>query len=203
MLYYMNMLEEFILRNNQIIILIMGLSGTNKTKLVSYIFRDFKILKKINLEDYNKKNPPIVEFNGNKINDWDNPDNYDWDQFNADVKSENCIAYGDIIPKTKITFVPDIIINLTISKQNLIKKKMEYLTDEIKESIGNIHQFVNKFTYSYYLDSIKTYDSKELLWLDTEKYNPDEIYDNSFNYIIKKMREFLDKYYSVNKRVSN
>ena len=56
----MNIVEEYTLQNKQLIILISGLSGTNKSALAKEIQRDLKI-KLENLDDYcDKKRVKIM-----------------------------------------------------------------------------------------------------------------------------------------------
>jgi len=64
----MNIIEAFIKFNKQLIIIISGLSGTNKTKIAQWMAKDFN-LKYINIEKYidetkikeNDKNPDNID----------------------------------------------------------------------------------------------------------------------------------------------
>ena len=104
----MNLVEEYILKNKGLIILISGLSGSNRSALAKEIERDFKI-KIFNLDNYCKKdNVPIVELLGQQVRDWDNIEVYDWDKFNSDIndiKEKGCVVYGDNFPKSKFLVV--------------------------------------------------------------------------------------------------
>lgn len=69
----MNIVEAFIKFNGELIIIISGLSGSNKTKLSDEISRDFKI-KKIDIEMFcisENKNKISLD-NGISVIDWDN-----------------------------------------------------------------------------------------------------------------------------------
>ncbi len=116
----MNLLEEYILRNGEIIILISGLSSSKRSLLAKEIYRDFKLLKLISLDDYcNENNVQTIELFGQKVRDWDDINVYDWDRFNSDInnnKKSGVIAFGDIFPKNKIKFDTNFHIHITITK---------------------------------------------------------------------------------------
>jgi hypothetical protein len=204
----MNIVEEYILRKNGLIILITGLSGTKKSQLAKEIERDFKVLKLLCLDDYCDENKvPIIEFFDQKIKDWDDIEVYDWEKFNSDVnkyKKSGCLIYGDIIPKTKINFDPDFHIHITISKDKLVEKRREFIEknpekcQDMMVFLDKLNVFINKITYSHYIKNRS--ESKIDLWLKSDENTLDEMYDQTFNYIIDKLNEFLNGYYSIHER---
>ena len=83
--YIMNIVERYIYCKKGLIILISGLSGSDRSRLAKEIERDFKI-KLLSLEKYCTNDPPIIEFSEHKLKNWDDIEVYDWNKFNDDVK---------------------------------------------------------------------------------------------------------------------
>lgn len=202
----MNLLEEYILRKKNIIILISGLSGTKRSIIAKEIERDFKLLKLISLDDYCDVNKvKTVDFFDNKVNDWDNIEVYDWEKFNKDIdKKKNYIIYGDIFPKDKLNFEPNFHIHITISKEKLIEKRREYIENnpekckDMLNIIDKLNTFINQITYSHYIKNRN--NSKIDLWLKSEENTQEQMGDQIFEFIINKMTQFLNEYYISNKR---
>ena len=201
----MNLSDEYIVRKKGLIILISGLSGSNRTILAKEIERDFK-LKLISLEIYcRKENTKQFEINSEiKVTDWEHIDVYDWDKFNEDVnkqKKKGIIVYGDYFPTFKLNFEPDFHIHIKVSKDKLIEKRKEYIENnpedcaEMLEFVktGKLELIINKITYPYYLE----YRDKSNIgkFVNADKNTPDEMYDQIFDYIIFSMRKFLNEYY--------
>jgi hypothetical protein len=204
-MYTMNLSDEYIARKKGLIILISGLSGSNRTILAKEIERDFK-LKLINLENYcRKENVKEFEINSDiKVMDWENIDVYDWDKFNEDVNSQKkkgIIVYGDYFPTFKLNFEPNFHIHIKISKDKLIENRKEFIEKnpekcaEMLEFVknGKLELIINKITYPYYLE----YRDKSNIgkFVNSDKNTPDEMYDQIFDYIIFSMRKFLNEYY--------
>jgi len=188
-----NIVEQYINKNKQLIILISGFSGSGKTILAKNIERDFK-LKFINLNNFYKKDyKEIVELREDvKVIDWDNPDAIDWDKFNKkinEIKDSGIVVSGFCFPDDKLDFNPDYHIYLKISKEKLIKNRHEYLEENKDNPLNEIKDtdiellILNKLTYKHYLD-IKD-KSTYTFSTDTSNQSPDETYDEIFNYLIK------------------
>lgn len=190
-----NIVEQYINKNKQLIILISGFSGSGKTLLAKNIERDFK-LKFINLNNFYKKDyKEIVELREDvKVIDWDNPDAIDWDKFNKkinDIKDNGVIVSGFCFPDDKLDFKPDYHIYLKISKEKLIKNRHDYLEENKDNPLNEIKDtdiellILNKLTYKHYLEvkdkSTYTFNT------DTTNQSPDETYDEIFNYLIKQI----------------
>lgn len=202
----MNLAEEYIMRNKGVIILISGLSGSSRTVLAKEIERDFK-LKLFSLEDYCKKdNEKVFVINSEtKIIDWEHIDVYDWDGFNKDVKEsqeKGVVVYGDYFPEFKLDFKSDFHVHIKMSKKMLIEKRKEYIEKhpekcaELLKLVENntFDLVINKVTYPYYLE----YRDKSKIdkFISSDENTSDQIYDQTFDFIIFGMRKFLNEYYS-------
>lgn len=204
----MNIVEAYIKLKKQLIILISGISGTGKTKLAKNISNLFK-LKFINLNQYCNKdyNATIKLGSGIEVINWYSDDIYDWDKFNEDVNknySSGIVIAGVAFPKDKIKFTPDFHLQIKLSKQNLIKRRDEYLDEHnedcqeigrnIDKSIENI--IFNQLTFPYYLDvtsrSIitKFINANEYSELNNLEYD-EKLYDEAFDYLIKQIERIL------------
>lgn len=126
----MNILEAFIKKYNQLIILILGLPCSNKSEIAKELEIDLK-LPIININDYLIKDKFIpIEIDGVVFKIYDDTNNYDWDKFNNDInklKSTGVIIYGNYIDNSKINFDIDFSffysMNSTLCKKVLIEKK--------------------------------------------------------------------------------
>lgn len=203
-----NIVEAYIDFHKQLIILVSGLSGCGKTELGKNISRDFKI-KHIDLKNYYIKEYHQIATLPNKVVvvNWDSDDAIDWIKFNQDIEKYKLgvVITGTVFPNSKITFTPDIHINLKISKQNLLQKRIDYkqkhydtkskekeVDIEIieKETAKETERLIlNQLTYPYYLESLKksTIDK----FIDVNELNDDEIYDDSFDSIIDLIKKKL------------
>lgn len=138
----MNILEAFIKKYNQLIILILGLPCSNKSEISKELEIDLKI-PIININDYLIKDKfKEVEFDGVKFKIYDDTENYDWDKFNKDVeelKSSGVIIYGNYIDIKKINFQIDFSffysLNITMCKKILSEKKLLNLDNNVSEKI--------------------------------------------------------------------
>lgn len=205
----MNLLEEYVLRKGNIIILISGLSGSKRSILAKEIERDFKILNLISLDKYcDSKKVKIIDFFENKVNDWDDIEVYDWDKFNNDVKSKkNCVIFGDAFPKNKLNFDPDFHIHITISKEKLLESRKDFIDKnpekckDVLTFIDKLGVYINKITYSHYIKNRN--ESKIDLWLKSEENSIEEMYDQTFDYVMNKMILFLNEYYAKSEKKIN
>lgn len=127
----MNILDAFIKKHGQFILVIMGKPCTNK----SYIAKEFADDLKLPLINMNKY------YDGDKfvektVNDvvyklYDHPDNINWDIVNGEVdakKATGVIIYGNYLDIAKITFKPNFVffvnMNNNLCKTILIKNKI-------------------------------------------------------------------------------
>jgi uridine kinase len=200
----MNRVEGYIMMNKSLIILISGLSGSNRSTLAKEIERDFKI-KLLTLEDYckNEDNEKIFDLgNGIKVVDREHIDSYDWDKFNNDIgkfKEKGVVVYGDYFPDFKLNFKADFHIHLKISKKRLIEKRKEYIENNAEKcgdllqiiNEGKFDLLINKLTYPYYLE----YRDKSIIhkFINSDENTTDTIYEQVFEYIMFMMLKFINE----------
>ena len=197
----MNIVEAYLKFNKQLVILVSGLSGSNKSQLANFIGRDFK-LKSINIDEYCisdfKKMVEVID--GVTINDWDDVDSVDWSNINKDVdkyKENGVVLYGSYIPTNKITFSPDFHIHVKISKQNLIDARRTFIKnnpEKCKELIKFVdtpteHAIINKIVFPHYQKYLE--QSKIDKYINANELNIDEIYDAAADFLFNKINEKL------------
>jgi hypothetical protein len=138
-----NILEDYILRNNQIIILILGFPCSDKSTIAKELSIDTK-LKKININNYIDDDKYVIEkINGLTLKMYEHPDNYNWNKLNKDVnkhKKKGIILYGNYIDINKINFDLNFVFfininNLLCTKILFEKKMFPYEEDNKKVSI--------------------------------------------------------------------
>lgn len=210
----MNVVEAYIKYKKQLIILISGMSGTDKTQYAKYIERDFKI-QRINLQKYYKKDyNKIVEIEGKKIVDWDDIASIDWDSFNADIEKsakKGVIVSGFAFPNSVLTFVPDFHLHIKINKKTLIEKRHKFLEknkneSKFKEQYELMNTpleltIINKISYPHYLKYIE--ESTIHKFLNANEHSVDDLYGIGFDYIIGRMKSVLDKLLIENPSIKN
>lgn len=199
----MNIVEAFIKYFNGVVIIISGLSGSNKTSIAKFIERDFKIAL-INIENYvAKENTHTVDVNGAKIADWDHIDSYDWTTINAEVakhKSTGVVVCGPYFPSNKLDVDANFHIQIKVSKQTLIEKRYEYiksnpskfesLTDKLDMSI--VASIVNQITYPHFID----YSQKSKIdkYVNSKDITVDQVYDQVADYLFYKITEAIKEH---------
>jgi len=195
----MNVVDAYIKFKGQLIILISGLYGTNKTKLAQQLEHDFKI-RRLNQFDYFKENfdkkEKILEETEKPIEliNWYQDDAIDWDKLNNDVdksKSKGVVISGLVFPKELIKFKPNFHIHLNISKQTSLEKLKDKLeADEMYENLNEeiVKRIMNKFLYPYYLNSIER--SAIGKFIKIKDHDMSKVYDELFDYLI----EYIEKY---------
>lgn len=197
----MNIVEVYNKYNSQLIIMVSGLSGSGKTKLGENLKNLLKF-KLVNAEKhYKKENNNVVTLsNGIKVTDWDNIDTYDWKTINEEVnrnKKDGVIVCGAYLPTNKLDFKPDFHLHIKISKQKLMENRHQFMKNHLDKYIGfesildtpTEQLIINQITYPHYLDYIK--ESKIDKWLNANELTEDEIYDQSFSYLMYAISEFI------------
>ena len=190
----MNILEAFIKKYGQIIILILGLPCTNKSEIAKELSFDLG-LPIINSNDYLIPNKYIeVEQRGTKFKIYESSENYDWDKLNKDVKElkENgVIIYGNYIDEKKIDWEADFCffysMNTTLCKKKLIENKLL----NFEETDEKLNIYIEKIFSPFYenlkndIKINKFYNIKEDMSFDT-------IYEETFNNLMKFIQKNLD-----------
>lgn len=195
----MNIVDAYLKYNKQLIVVVSGLSGSNKTSIAKFIERDFKI-HMINIEKYTSNYTKIVELsNGTKLIDWDSIDSFDWNKINDEIrktKSNGVVVCGPYFPSDKITDNIDFHIQIKVAKQTLIEKRHEYIKShpEKFESLEEINtqlvaSIVNQVTYPHFLDY--TAKSKIDKYVNSKNLTIDQIYDQIADYLFYKIKDYL------------
>lgn len=210
----MNIIEAYIKFNEELIIIISGLSGSGKSKVASFIERDFKI-KKIDIESFciknNNRTVTLRDKEGKEVTvtDWDHIESYDWKSINKEVnkyKKNGVVICGPYFPSNVIDFAPNFHVHIKISKQKLIENRHNYIKDH-KEDCADLyelldtpfeHMIVNQITYPHYLKYMEESD-KNIKYINTKNLDGnylsiDQIYDQAFDYLINKVQEYINEY---------
>lgn len=222
----MNIVEAYIKFKGHLIILVSGMSGSGKSSVAKEISRDFKIehinTNKFCRKEYDNKVTIQIPNKNNdqektdiEITNWDTDEVYDWDALNKEVDKHSkngVVISGVTFPKDKIKFDSDFHIHIKLNKQNIFKRRMEYLdenNEDCQQSGRNLDKDIelmifNKYSFPYYLEYItqnnitKYINGNELMGdPDKDKIYYDKIYDESFDYIINQIQRYLD---NINKQ---
>ena len=107
------------------------------------------------------------------------------------------MIYGDTFPESKLNFKPDFHIHIKISKEKLIEKRKEYIEknpekcEDVIIFLDKLDVFINKIIFSSY---IKNRDNSKIdKWLNCDKNNLDEMYDQTFDYIIHNIQKYINE----------
>ena len=186
-----NILESYILKNKQFIVMILGMPCTNKSQIAKELVIDLK-LPILNINDYIINDKFIdLKVDGIKFKLYEHPDNYDWDRLNRDVshlKSTGLILYGNYLDISKINWKPDfsffISMNMNICKTKLIKKKLlPYEEDDEKVKI----YFTKIFNPLY--DELKEKIKFNRFFNVKETTSFDQTYDELFDTLISLIKQ--------------
>lgn len=198
----MNIIEAYIKFNGQLIILISGLSGSGKSKLAKMFAKDFK-LKLINVNKYYKKDyTKTINIGDLSVIDWDDADAIDWDRLNKDInesKNDGVIVSGIMFPEENIKFTSDIHFHVKISKKNLMEKRKEFAekNKDDKPFLYKLNdsemeqQIFNKITFPHYFKYLE--QSKITKFLNLNESTIEELYDESFDFAINFIQQYLNK----------
>lgn len=154
------LINQYIKENDQIIILISGLSGTDK-KQISMDLANYFDLMYINHTNYlNKDYDSHITLSNNHIVESNDDDNYiDWNKFNEEInlhKSKGIIVSGPVFPTELLKFKTDLHINLFISKQSLKDNVQEFIEKHPNLNLNIEDELlkINTITYKYFVNSI-------------------------------------------------
>lgn len=190
-----NILEAYIKKNKQFIVLILGMPCTNKSKVAKELVIDLG-LPIININDYLIEDKFIdQEVDGVNFKLYEHPDNYDWEKLDQDVgklKSKGLILYGNYLDISKIKFEVDFTfflnMNTNLCKTILIKKKLlPYESDDEKVKI----YFAKVFNPIY--DEIKEKIKINKFFNIKEQTTFEETYNDIFDTLMELITSKLKK----------
>lgn len=176
----MNIIEAYIQKYKNLVIIISGLNGSGKTTIAKSISRDFKI-DRLKLVDYIKNN---------EIN---------WNSLNSDIneKSKNGIVIsGEHFPADKLLSDITFHIHIKLSKQNIILKREKFnKSHNIPKLSEDELKKINTNELPQYFDNLKNmkidkYINANQFASSDDYYNKiyTEIFDYIINQITNKMR---------------
>ena len=195
----MNILQAYIKKYNQIIILILGLPCTNKSTIAKELGIDLN-LPVIKINDFLIKDKyKEINIGELKINVYEDPSNYDWDKLNSKInvlKSTGIIIYGNYLTLDHINWDVDFTffysMNINTCKKIMIEKMMlEKKIVELKDSDLILNGYFEKVLNPLY-DNIKNTMkiNKFFNVKDETKFDDsyDEIFDILMELIMKKLK---------------
>ena len=207
-----NIIDAFLKYNKQMIILVSGLSGTNKSKISQNLSKELN-MNYLNTRDFiDKDKYEEVELpNKEKVKIWKE---YQWDNIIKEIdknKEKGVIISGEYFPKDKLSDIKvDLHLHIKLTKQNIINKRLEYIHSQNEENKKKFYSddteslIINQIIYPEYLESFqksqinKFINANEYNELKENEYN-EKVTDRLFDEIIKHIVEFLknknlDKY---------
>lgn len=192
----MNILEAYIKSHGQIIILIIGLPCTNKSKLAKELGSDLNA-SVIKIADYLDKTKYVEhEEDGFKFKLYNHRDNYDWAKLNHDVnekKSKGVVIYGNDLDIGKIDFKIDFTffysMSKTMCKNIMIERKI--VTDKEEDQARNNVYFDKMFFPMY--ENLKN-ELKTVLKINRfVNVKPDTNFDETCDELFNNLMELIDK----------
>lgn len=191
----MNILEAYIKKYGQIILLILGLPCTNKSEIAKELESDLN-LQIINSNDYLIPDKYTEnEIDGIKFKIYESSENYDWDKLNKKVnelKSNGVIIYGNYIDNTKIDWEFDFCffysMNTTLCKKKLLDKKMIDFDESEEKSVIYFEKIFNPF-----YNDLKNNTKINKFYNIKEDTSFDLIYDETFNNLMILIQKKLSK----------
>lgn len=191
----MNILQAYIKKNKQFILLVLGMPCTSKSKVAKELVIDLG-LPLININDYLIQDKYIdKEIDGIHFKLYEHPDNYDWEKLDTDVnklKSHGVILYGNYIDKEKINFDFDFVfffsMNTNLCKSMLISKKLlPYSLDDEKVKT----YFIKVFNPIY--DELKEKVKINKFFNIKEETDFNTLYGEVFDNLMELIRSKLNK----------
>lgn len=198
----MNIIEAYIKFNSQLIIVISGIHGCGKSSVAKRIAKDLN-LKWLDQHDYYDKtyNKTVTLSDDTTLVNLSTDDAIDWDSLNKSVnatKSKGLVVSGMSFPKDKIKFEPDYHLHISLSKQNCIQKRKEFLEkhkDKYPEDYARIGSTtetlkMNKLIYPYYMETVKNMAVNK--FINANKFSKDEVIVEAWTLAITFIQQFVD-----------
>lgn len=203
----MNILEAYIKKYDQIIILILGLPCTNKSEIAKEFEIDLK-LPILNINDYIIPDKfKEITINDIKFKIYEDSDNYDWKKLNDDIeklKSSGIILYGNYLDSHKIDFNYDFSffysMNSTLCKNILVEKNMlNEITNSNHESEVKLKIYFENIFNPFY-ENLKKDIKFNKFYNIKENTTFDNSYDDVFDLLMKLIGEKLTSNKLKNKK---
>lgn len=207
-----NIINAYVNYHKQFVILISGLSGTNKSKIAGKIASKLKF-KCLDTRDFiDMDTSEEVELPNKKVvKVWKN---YLWDKIIGEIekyKENGIVVCGEFFPSNKLEKIKiDLHIHIKLSKQNIIKKRLEYIensTDKKKYHDNETESLIiSQIIYPYYLEIIqksiinKFINGNEIIENSKEAEFIEKIYDISIDTIVDHVVDYL-KYRNLDKYI--
>ena len=193
----MNILQAYIKKYNQIVILILGLPCTNKSEIAKELGIDLS-LQVIKINDFLIKDKyKEINIDGIKTKVYEDPDNYNWDELNSKInesKINGVIIYGNYLDIEKIDWEIDFTffysMNIKTCKKILVEKKMvEWEESDTKlDSDSILNKYFEKFLNPLYEDIKNSIKINRFFNIKDETK-----FDESYNDIFKTLMELISK----------
>ncbi len=182
-----NIIDAYSEYNNQLIILISGLSGCNKTKIAKKIAHDLN-LEFINLNNFIRKDIyTTIEISNLKKIKYYNI--YDWEKIN--IGNKNIIITSDYYTPEFINNIkPNLHINIKLSKQNLLKNRIKYLENNNINITNDTETLLfSQYIYPKYLEFLEKTTVNKFI-------NANEIFEsnNNIDFYNKNISDIIFKY---------
>lgn len=203
------LIDVYLNKIKQLIILISGLSGSGRSEIAKNIAKIFNF-PLIQINNYYKKDyNETITMGENKIINWSDINAFDWVTINNEInlnKKTGIVVVGTIFTNDVIDFVPDIYINIKISKSNLLNNRYSFLKNH-EDDIHSLYIITNSYTdllifnkiilpqYYNYLNNSKIhkfFNANDITSID-------ELEELIFNYIITTLELNLNNYFNSNK----
>jgi uridine kinase len=178
-----NILDAYIRKNNQIVILILGMPCSNKCNISKMLNNDLN-LNLISLNDYIKKIPTKKTINDITYTIYDHEDNYDWDGFNNEInqiKNKGVIIYGNYFYLSKINFNIDYIFFIEMNK-NMCSDLMKKC--KMVEDTKDIDNYLNNYLFPSY-DTLKQNLKINKFYNIKKDNSAEQVYDKLFDNLMK------------------
>ena len=181
----MNVIDAYNKKFGNIVIYIIGMYGSHKTKYAKELAADLGFFH-INRDDY-------VE---NKIDATDTQyvdidDNINWSQLKKDImENKNVVVSGSSLPNDKLDIYVNYVIHIKISKQKMIDARLKFLEKHnmLKDdSNEKIKKLMDEITYPYYQNAMKV--NKINKFINGNDLSSEEIGDEIFSAVI----HFIEK----------
>ena len=189
-----NIIEEYINQKQQLVILLIGPQGSQKSKLAKMLNEDlnFKLIK---ISDYHNNKYIKKTINNSIFNVYEDIENYDLEKMSNDInkyKSKGVILYGNNIDIEKITFKIDFIYFTSIKYQLYKKYILKY------DSIDNKKEYyLNTYIGNYISPLYENLKSKlkiNKFFNIREETNIGDIYKELFDNLITNIKKTINSH---------